>query len=251
MFLHCSQSCEGEKETRRRTAIKRGMSKTPSKPNPPYVILVGSNGTGKSTKMRQMMSGQPRNLILPSNMADSEKSWGDISQVLKPELKWIKGAAPPGKKQPWVKIYTFPGLKTFKGNAKIHLDDLPEDDAKVNEQHLFQAVLKDYRNGGIFMDDYRNYIKSNSSLPNYVSRIFRNRRHVNLSIYMASHHYADVNGELLNFSPVIAMCRVGRKVNEAFMDKVPDQKSFKKAFDYVQSKSRTNEYFCLKYKIDE
>lgn len=225
--------------------------KEPSKPNPPYVILVGSNGTGKSTKMRQLMKGQPRNLILPSNMADSKKTWGDITTILEPKVDWVQGIAPPGKKRPWKKVYTYPGIESFKGTVKIHLDDVPDDDPDVSEAELFRSVLTSFKNGGLFMDDCKNYIKSNSQLPSYLSKIFRNRRHVNLAIYMAMHHYADVNGELLNFSPTLAMCNTGRLPNDAFMNKVMDKEGFIKAFNHVQAKAKKNQYYCLKYKIDE
>lgn len=201
------------------------------------------------------MPAQNRNLILPSNMDDSSDTWGDVTQVLKPEFKWVKEERPPGQKERYIKVWHFPGIKTFKGTAKIHLDDIPANEPKLTPVDLFRAVLRDYKNGGLFMDDCKNYIYSQGNLPAWINGVFRNRRHKNISIYLAIHHYKDLNGDLLSFSPVIAMCRVGHLPNKSFLDKVPDPDHFLKVVKQVQdqsnpSKTNHDPYFCAMYRVD-
>lgn len=215
--------------------------------NPPFVIFVGTNGTGKSTKMAQFLASQNRNLVIPANQDDSKERWGHITQVLKPEYKWVKKEIRPGKHKP-VKKWFIPMLNTFRGNAKIHLEH-----NELEHIELFQQILdfnSGYKNGGLFCDDFKNYIIAQGKLPGWVSNVFRNRRHKNISIYMAAHHFSHVNAEMLDFGPAIGICKTRRTPNKSFLEKMDNQDEFMEVYRRVQERSNDDPYYCEKFEIN-
>lgn len=220
--------------------------------NPPFVILIGTNGTGKSTRMKELLKAQNRNLIIPANYDDSQKTWGFIDKVLVPQYKWVLEDRGPGKKKANKKRWYIPELNTFKGNAKIHLD--AHDDLDPTE--IFRIILhhkNGFKNGGLFMDDCKNYIISKGSLPHWIRSIFVGRRHKNLSLYAAGHGYDDINHDMVSFNPIVLMHYVTKNPTDTWYDRLNDgdAERFKKTFEKVQSIYRTNQYVCAKFVIND
>ena len=124
-----------------------------------FAILIGTNGTGKSTVLRQIMEKSRVNgnrvLVIPSNL--SEPSFKDIPQI------HVKD------------------LNTFSGAKKIMCYNTAE----------FAYIAKRLRNCTLISDDFRNYIEQSQMHPD-VRRLFVDRRHNNIDIYMAAHGPAQI-----------------------------------------------------------
>jgi hypothetical protein len=138
-----------------------------------YAMLLGTNGTGKSTLLRKIADAavsRKRVLIIPSNQA--EPTFKDVP-LIKPEQ-----------------------LATFTGMKKI----------MCYEEDHFAFVARWIQDAVIITDDFRNYLPRPQMNP-YVRKMFIDRRHKRLDIYMAAHGFTQVPPELFTWCDFIFMFR--------------------------------------------
>ena len=88
---------------------------------------------------------------------------------------------------------------------------------------LFTHDLTSFKNGGLFIDDYKNLIKGHS-LKNEVRQLFDNRRHYMLDIFISTHSFQDLTSELLAFSPWFLIFYTTTPVNKNLLDKINNKK---------------------------
>lgn len=186
-----------------------------------FVVFIGTNGTGKSTIMKKFLNFNRRNLIIPANSYD--KAWDNI-----PELKvvWIEAQ----------KKYIIPEINTFQGTKKIIIYD----------PKIFKAVTDQYngfKNGGLFMDDFKNYIPSKGSLPPDVNRLFSDRRHKMIDIFCATHSFQKINADLFDFSPTIFCFNTTRPLADYLVQKVGNFEGLKTVYDRVKLKAKQNPHY--------
>lgn len=175
---------------------------------------VGTNGSGKTFQMKKNLPMNARNLILPSSRADKE--WHGIKE-LKPVLKFrLDERDPRGQRR--IPYYTIPDLATFRGNRVLHVEG-------QYAAEIFDAVIDPrtgFRDGALFMDDFKNYIPSQALLPGNVRTMFGNRRHRMLDIFMAAWTFQDINAEIIGFQPQWFVFNVTRPPSKAVEEKVDD-----------------------------
>lgn len=195
-------------------------------------ILVGTNGTGKSTVLKKYLQVNERNIIIPSGRDDI--AWRGI-----PELKWRMVLVPdplnPGKQ---MKRVVVDQLNTFTGNRVFHVD---------GNTLLFDAItdqVHGFRNGGLVLDDFRNYVFSKGTLSSGTSGVFINRRHKMLDIYMACHGFEDVSRDLVRFDPTLIIFRTSLPPNDASLAKMANGAAFIDTVRRVNSKATANPYYC-------
>lgn len=188
-----------------------------------FYLFEGTNGTGKTTQMKKLLSANRRNLIVPANRLDT--AWHGYK-----ELKWaFKWVTDPndfnGKRK--IKKWYLPELNTFSGTRVLHID----------EPWQFQFICETstgIKNGGFFIDDYKNHIKSAGILPNYVRKLLGDRRHRMLDIFMASHSLQDINAEFMQFKPVLFMFNCTRPPNKSVLEKTQNSVELIKAYHHVR-----------------
>ncbi len=201
------------------------------------IILSGTNGTGKSTVMKKLLEINSRNIVIPANPYD--KAWSSFPK-LKPKHRFVLDKKDPKQKRQIMDWY-IPNLNTFKGTKVLDVTEMEamDEDPRI----IFKYLCHKFNNGGFFVDDYKNYIHSAGTLPNYVTRIFRDRRHRMLDIFMASHSLSDVNGEFIQFNPKLLIFKVTRTLTQSVKDKFENHKELDQVIARVKKKARTNPYY--------
>lgn len=196
--------------------------------------FVGSNGTGKSTTMKRMLELNRRNLIVPSNRLDS--AWNQYPELV-PEVFLEDDPWNPGKKR---RAFRVPDMATFTGTRVLHIDDPAQLNAITDERHGF-------KNGGLFLDDFRNYIPSKGNLPPHVAKIFTGRRHRMLDIFMACHAFQDLNMQLMQFEPELYVFRTTLPPNEAVEGKVAKWEALLATVERVNRKAASSPYYFERF----
>lgn len=204
-------------------------------------ILIGTNGVGKSFNLKKFLKVRNRNLIIPANKLDP--AWDGVKE-LKVEHHWVTDPEDYNKKRK-IKEYRVKDLKTFKGTRKIHF----EIGNKSQFEDIVSHPIKGFRDGSLFIDDYRNYLESNGTIPAHFRRIFNDRRHRKLDIFMASHSLQDINAELLQFNPTIILFKTTRPPNKSVLDKIENSDELMQVYKRVNHIAKTqNKYYCEQFK---
>lgn len=207
------------------------------KRRPMLAILIGTTGTGKSTLIRKLLKVNPRNLILPSNQADANRTWPGIAPLTY-RWEWIDDETKPGKKTNAVVVND---LDTFRGARLLFADGQPAVfDAAASGQHGFNAQPKGP--AGLHLDDFRNYLYSKGTLRQPADMLLRNRRHRMLDITMACHGFEDVSRDLMRFDPVLFVFRTTLPPNEASLDKVRNP-GFEEMVERVNTRAKQNPHY--------
>lgn len=170
---------------------------------------VATNGCGKSTLLKKLLPYNQRNLIIPSNRDDS--AWHGIAE-LKPEVRFeLDPRDPKGlRKKP---VDVIPGLPSFSGNRVVHVDG-PE---------AFEAVTHPgygFKNGGLVLDDIKNYVESQALIPGHVRTLLGGRRHRMLDIFFAAWAFQDINADLYGFQTELFIGYVTRPPDRDLARKV-------------------------------
>jgi len=187
--------------------------------NPPFIILIGTNGTGKTTKIKELLKIFPRNLILPANSYDP--GWRDFRFDYRLEVKkgWKKVQRSSDPKDVKDKpMFYVPGINQFTGLAKLK----PEH-SEIDFAEVLKTVTADetgFAYGGLVIDDFKNYIISSGLLPSSIKNFFIGRRHREVGIYMACHGWTDINRELLNWNPELWIHKTKAPPHDTFMSKI-------------------------------
>lgn len=193
-------------------------------------LLIGTNGTGKTTQAKHLLQINERNLVLPSNRMDS--AWDQY-----PELKVQVDLEPdpmnPGKQR---RVVYCPEMNTFKGTRVLH----------VTEPAMLGAVTDErlgFRNGFLFIDDFRNRMPHKGDLPAHVLELLTGRRHRMVDIALAMHSFQDMNLQLMQFQPELFIFRTTLPPNDAVEGKVADWQGLVAAANRVNERARANPFY--------
>lgn len=196
--------------------------------------FVGSIGTGKSTTMKRMLELNKRNLIVPSNRFDS--AWEGHAE-LKIDVTVDEDPLFPGRKR---RFFRVPDMATFTGTRVLHIDDPAQLEAITDERHGF-------KNGGLFMDDFRNYIPSKGTLPPHIATMFSGRRHRMLDIFMACHAFQDINMQLLQWGAELYIFRTTLPPNSSVEGKIAKWEELLAAVERVNRKAVASPYYFERF----
>jgi hypothetical protein len=154
---------------------------------PIFGILIGTNGTGKSTFAKKLAEYRMRALYIPSSPADD--TFNEI-QVL----------------EPGESIHEFAGVRRTYITA-------PESFA-----NFCNSGIKDCL---IVLDDVKNYVSMRGGrIDKNLEVLLRNRRHNMNDIFLIVHHPKDLHPDLLSFDPVLIFFKTTGSFNPALSTKL-------------------------------
>lgn len=192
-----------------------------------FNIAVGMNGSGKSHNMKKWQRLNTRNLILPASRAD--RQWMGIPELEPTVVFQADRMDPNGRKRArWV----VPGINKFQGSRVVHIEG-----SDAERSGIFNAVIDrayGFHDGGLFMDDAKNYIITKGNLPGHVRTFFGNRRLHMVDIFMAAWQYHDINADLYGFGPQLYIHNVEREPNGIILEKMTDAKGFLRVHHWVR-----------------
>lgn len=193
-------------------------------------LFVGTVGTGKTTQAKNLLAINERNLILPSNKYDD--AWDGI-----PELKWQVDHEPdpmnPGKQR---RVIWCPEMATFTGARVLNITDPAILQAVTDEQRGF-------RNGFLFIDDFRNRMPHKGDLPAHVLEMLTGRRHRMLDVALAMHSFQDMNLQLMQFQPELFIFQTTLPPNDAVEGKVADWQGLVETANRVNQRAHRNRFY--------
>lgn len=137
------------------------------------VLLIGTNGTGKSTKQREVLEAaakarKKKILVLPSNPA--EPTFLDVPEISLADVEKFKS----------------PGITS--GAVRVNVFNIEE----------YVQATEGLKNTIIISDDFKAYFNKNIMHAS-VRRQLITRRHDNNDFYFAAHAFAQVPGDMYNF----------------------------------------------------
>lgn len=185
-------------------------------------IRIGTNGTGKSTWMKKYLGVNDRNIVIPSSPDDT--AWHDF-----PELAWeVRQMEDPFTKK-MVPTVFFPEMATFKGTRVVQHNGDPR---------IFNGVIhqsRGFKNGGLFLDDFRMYVYSKGTITQEANALFIGRRHRMLDIWMACHSANDISADFIRFNPTLIVGYTTLPANDNTLAKMPNGRAYKETEQRVQS----------------
>jgi len=211
-------------------------------------IFVGQPGTGKSTMMQHFMSMNHRNLIVPSNIIEAPKTWGNLP-YLKPKRSWYIDPSDPKRSKQKLK-WLLNGCNTFEGTRLI---DVSVFETTTDAYEFLPSILDPnqpslgYNRGGFFLDDTKNYIVSQGIMQHKVANILRARRHLGIDFFFAVHRFQDINSEFYGFGANLFVFATNTPPSKNALEKIGpecrDQLLDSIAFVNQYSKSHNRHYF--------
>jgi len=191
-----------------------------------FLLFIGMNGSGKSHQMKKWLRLNKRNLILPASRAD--KQWLGIPELV-PEVRFVRDRMNPsgnGKRA----MFVVPGIDDFTGTRVVHIEG-----SDLEREGIFNAIIHPqhgYHNGGMFMDDAKNYIRAKGNLPGHVRTFWGNRRLHMVDIFMAAWQFQDVNADFYGFGGLQSFVfNVERPPNRSVLEKCPDPEALLLAYN--------------------
>ena len=200
-----------------------------------FAFLVGTQNTGKTELIRELMEGNERNLILPPSRGES--AWDDVEELDWRQI-WEEATGDLALDAPRImrsdnaenvrKRYRFAyylgcELANFKGNRKLFIDK--------DTAFIFEVVASEefgFKNGGLICDDFKNYIPA-SNLPGFVSNLITNRRTKRLDLFFATHDFTLIARELFKYNPSFFVFRTELDLDPS------DKRMSKRLFERIQS----------------
>lgn len=197
-----------------------------------FNLFIGMNGSGKSHNMLKWLRLNKRNLILPASRAD--KQWKGIPE-LTPKVVFVKDRMSPNpdaRRAQWI----IPGINNFEGNRVVHIEGSDQE-----REGIFNAIIHPqygYHDGGMFMDDAKNYIRTKGNLPGHVRTFWGNRRLHMVDIFMAAWQFQDVNADFFGFGGLqMFVFNVERPPNRSVLEKAPDPEGLVRVYERVRAKN--------------
>lgn len=184
-------------------------------------MRIGTNGTGKSTWMKSYLPVNERNIVVPSSRDDS--AWSGLEE-LKWEVQHLDDPMNPGK---LVATVVFPDINTFTGTRVVHVD---------GDARIFNGIIhpqRGFRNGGLFLDDFRMYVFSKGTITREANAVFIGRRHRMLDIFMCCHSGQDISADFIRFNPDIIVGYTTLPPNDNTLSKMPNGARFQEAVERV------------------
>jgi hypothetical protein len=213
-----------------------------------FMAGIGVPGSGKSTLMKTFLKINKRNLILPANMMDAAQTYPSLPRVNPMHRVDIDPLIIARNN----KVLTFylPNVRDFRGTQVVNVDVF--DDQKHKES-FFKSLGNTnkkqfmFTDGGLFVDDARNYIATKGSLPQSLQTFFASRRHLMLDIFFSFHGFNDINVDLIKLGMRFMVFRTDLPPSDAVMDKIALKEDLLKCISIVNEKSKRNPHFYMPF----
>lgn len=188
-----------------------------------FAIAVGTPGTGKTTLLKSFLSHNARNLVIPKDRDDP--AWFGFKE-LTGSLAMGPDPSHPLRKVP---TYKFSEPFTFTGTRVVHIDGNTRKAPAIVDRY------NGFRDGGLFIDDFKNVLPSKSDLPEWAVAWLGSRRSRTQDIWMACHAFSDINIDVLAKGPRFFVFHTTVGLSDAVLQKVPFAPKLQKVIDHVNA----------------
>lgn len=207
-------------------------------------FFCGENGTGKTTQMMKFLPLNARNLVFPASAYD--KAWKDF-----PKIKPVRVVVEDKKTRPGYEkkkyVYRIPNINQFTGTRVIDMSDCEDDDDVID---LFMSVIAErggFLKGGLFVDDFKTYVKSDGILPLTLKKLAIGYRHRELDCYFACHSFNEINAKFLAHNAVIYIFKSDDAPTPTRLKRYHLRKEFMQYYDYVQEAAKSDIHAYLRF----
>lgn len=210
--------------------------------------MIGENGTGKTTAMIKFLKANERNLVFPSSALDL--AWAKFPRI-KPMRVVVedRNARPGQERKKWA--YRIRGINNFTGTRVVDLSEIKSDDELID---LFYSVIDEHTGflkGGLFIDDFKNYVKSAGILPYVIKKLCTGYRHRELDLFFATHSFNEVNGQFFGHNPVFYIFKTDRPPNRTAMERYSQADELLEVYNRVQERAKDNIYYAERFPKSE
>lgn len=174
------------------------------------IILLGTNGTGKTTLIEKFVKAEKNRALVVS---PDDRDWHQLPLIM--DLNLIK----------W--DYT---------RARRYIWSGPEDLAIISRK---------FHNGTLVFDDCRSYLKAN--LDERVRRLLIRRRQNQVDIFVAAHGFTEVPPKFFTFCTEIVLFKTLDNIH-ARKDVIRNFDKVKAFQEYVNTQSDKEIHFCDYFK---
>ena len=209
-------------------------------------VFVGERGTGKSTIMKSFMDMNSKNLIIPANMSEAPQTWSKMG-TLKPSTYHVLDPTDPERKKKLVR-WRLEHLSTFQGNKIVDVSLLSQSNYMYD---FLPSILNpndlqnSFRKGGFFIDDMKNYVRSQGQLSSAVSDPLRSSRHIEVDFFFACHRFQDINSEFYGFGAKLFIFKTNTPPSKSAIERLSPkcQEQLLYVIQKVNERARTNRHF--------
>ncbi len=128
-------------------------------------MVVGINGTGKTTFMREIAKQQQRTLIVTPDSAE----WRDVAEITNPNQ-----------------------LRTFSGTRRM-----------IYDSDTLEIIKQNYFGGALILDDAMAYL--NEQTPEVLQYIYIRRRQFGIDIYIVAHGLRQLPPKCFTFGSFLVL----------------------------------------------
>lgn len=209
-----------------------------------FRFFVGENGTGKTTQMKKFLGINRRNLVFPASAFD--KAWKDY-ETIRPTRVVVddKRARPGYEKKKYV--YRILDINNFSGTRVVDMSDCDDDDDVID---LFMSVIDErtgFVKGGLFIDDFKTYVKSDGSLPHRVKKLLIGYRHRELDCFFACHSFNDINTAFFGHNIVFSLFKSDGAPSADRLRKYKRSEEFLAYYRWVQEAAKKDLHASIRF----
>lgn len=207
-----------------------------SERDPFFKIFVGVPKSGKTWTEMRLTSLSDRVLIIPSSNSEDTffKECEKPVRLERPTFTWEQDESHPRKRHR--KVWSVPNLHTYQGNIQLDMNVFRD---KQEKRELRDYLMGPYgfKNGLFIMDDFHNYIKSTTELPEIPEIFFKDYRKRMVDIILSAHRFSDVNALFVDLECSLVIFKTTRPPTDTFLDKLA---SDAKANELLETIKRVN-----------
>lgn len=233
-----------------------------------YNIYTGVRKSGKSAAMLKFAELNERNLFVPPNRAEDTFDFAPEINVYSILDTISQGrfydfdlffASKHKDILPLHRAFTMAiseELRFKKGNRRIYIEH-PEIFSIISSRAPFNSKIPKipigFSHGGVFFDDFKDYIGSNNP-PDNVRKLIRSGRHYWLDLFFACHGPSDIPPVFLNWEPKIYIFRTSGQFNtDGRFTRLPELEEIQKRVNHITNPHRPgykpeDQYYCEIFK---
>lgn len=208
-----------------------------------FYILVGTNGTGKSTFLKKLLKINDHNLILPAGPFDP--AWDGFEQIA-PESTFITDPRD-FKQQRKIVDWSVPKINAFKGDRVLKTIDIATDADQVIIWKKIASQKTGFVSGGLFVDDFKEWIPAQGNIDKTSRSLFVSRRHRGIDLFFACHSFQDVNGDLIKFNPIFIVFETSLPANDSVKAKTGNYSELEACMKRVNERAKINPHYCEQF----